>query len=386
MTRDNHGFKQYTREEIIQLAQNWFNEHEKLVQRDLKHENNMPSSCQVTKHFGTLQNLLNEAGIKSTTSEKLFKRKCLSDEEMLENYKKFVEEHLKTHMYLPTNDDLDKCPTIQSTSVYINRFGSFDNVNRLIGYGGYNVKVLEEDMLNKYKQACVDQGHVLSSREITALSQSTNNYIYCTESYLAHFGTLHNLQEICGLDKTKPGAGATKEELIEKLKWLGSYIGRTPVMYDLSLYKNMPSANVYTNTFGSFKEALKEAGYQTKRNYKTKNGVRLFSTYELKLARVLESYKIPYETEIYYKDVISNFKRRYRFDFRINLNGLFYYIEMFGIVGNKVYDNRKEEKIQLCKTHHIPLIQFEQEDIYSKTNQQIYEKLISDIKKFKEVT
>ena len=61
MTRDNHGFKQYTREEIIQLAQNWFNEHEKLVQRDLKHENNMPSSCQVTKHFGTLQNLLNEA-------------------------------------------------------------------------------------------------------------------------------------------------------------------------------------------------------------------------------------------------------------------------------------------------------------------------------------
>lgn len=386
MTRDNHGFKQYTREEIIQLAQNWFNEHEKLVQRDLKHENNMPSSCQVTKHFGTLQNLLNEAGIKSTTSEKLFKRKCLSDEEMLENYKKFVEEHLKTHMYLPTNDDLDKCPTIQSTSVYINRFGSFDNVNRLIGYGGYNVKVLEEDMLNKYKQACVDQGHVLSSREITALSQSTNNYIYCTESYLAHFGTLHNLQEICGLDKTKPGAGATKEELIEKLKWLGSYIGRTPVMYDLSLYKNMPSANVYTNTFGSFKEALKEAGYQTKRNYKTKNGVRLFSTYELKLAQVLESYKIPYETEIYYKDVISNFKRRYRFDFRINLNGLFYYIEMFGIVGNKVYDNRKEEKIQLCKTHHIPLIQFEQEDIYSKTNQQIYEKLISDIKKFKEVT
>lgn len=385
MTRDNHGFKQYTREEIIQLAQNWFNEHRKLVQRDLKHENNMPSSCQVTKHFGTLQNLLNEAGIKSTTSEKLFKRKCLSDEEMLENYKKFVEEHLKTHMYLPTNDDLDKCPTIQSTSVYINRFGSFDNVNRLIGYDGYNVKVLEEDMLNKYKQACVDQGHVLSSREITALSQSTNNYIYCTESYLAHFGTLHNLQEICGLDKTKPGAGATKEELIEKLKWLGSYIGRTPVMYDLSLYKNMPSANVYTNTFGSFKEALKEAGYQTKRNYKTKNGVRLLSTYELKLAQVLESYKIPYETEIYYKDVISNFKRRYRFDFRINLNGLFYYIEMFGIVGNKVYDIRKEEKIQLCKTHHIPLIQLEQEDVYSKTNQQIYEKLINDIKKFKEV-
>ena len=44
MIKDNHGYNQYTKEEIIELAQNWFNEHGRLVQRDLKHANGLPSS------------------------------------------------------------------------------------------------------------------------------------------------------------------------------------------------------------------------------------------------------------------------------------------------------------------------------------------------------
>ena len=225
MVKDNHGYNQYTREEIIQLAQDWFKKNGRLVQRDLKHVNNLPSSSQVTKHFGSLQNLLKEANIVSTTNPKLFTREKLSDEEMLDNYKKFVKEHLKNHMYLPTNDDVDKCDWLQSTSVYVNRFGSFDNIHKLIGYEGYNNQVLEQDMLFKYKRACNDYGHVLSSREITEISKSTNGYIYGTETYLNHFGSLHNLQEICGFDKTIPGRGANREELIDyKKKWLFSVV------------------------------------------------------------------------------------------------------------------------------------------------------------------
>ena len=75
-------------------------------------------------------------------------------------------------------------------------------MNKLIGYEGYNNKVLEEDMIFKYKRACKEYGTVLSSREITKIFKATNNYIYSTEAYLNHFGTLHNLQELCGFDKT----------------------------------------------------------------------------------------------------------------------------------------------------------------------------------------
>lgn len=385
MIKDNHGYNQYTKEEIIELAQNWFNEHGRLVQRDLKHANGLPSSCQVTKHFGTLQNLLKEAGIQSTTNPNLFNREQLSDEEMLENYKKFVEDHLKTHMFLPTNDDLDKCQSIQCTSVYISRFGSFNNVNKLIGYEGYNNKVLEEDMIFKYKRACKEYGNVLSSREITKISKATNNYIYSTEAYLSHFGTLHNLQELCGFDKTIPGRGATREELIEKLQWLGDVLDRRPLESDLKLYKRMPSGNAYFKEFGSFRKALNEAGFEKQKIYETKNGTKCRSTYELKLAQVLESYNISFENEVLYKDVIPNFKRKYRFDFVVELNNRKYYIELFGIEGNELYEKRKQEKIQICEENNIPLIQLYQSDIYSKTNQEIYETLFNYIEDLKEV-
>lgn len=136
MVKSNHGYNQYTKEEIIELAQKWFEKYGKLVQRDLLHKNGLPSSSQVKKHFGSLQNLLKEANIKSTTNPNLFNREQLSDDELLRNYKFFVENHLKTHMFLPTNDDLNKCESMKSVSLYISRFGSFDNINRLIGYQG----------------------------------------------------------------------------------------------------------------------------------------------------------------------------------------------------------------------------------------------------------
>ena len=304
---------------------------------------------------------------------------------MLENYKKFVEEHLKTHMFLPTNDDLDRCQSIQCTSAYISRFGSFNNVNKLIGYEGYNNKVLEEDMIFKYKRACKEYGNVLSSREITKIFKATNNYIYSTEAYLSHFGTLHNLQELCGFDKTRPGMGATRKELIEKLQWLGDVLGRRPVESDLKLYKRMPSGKAYFKEFGSFRKALNEAGFKKQKIYETKNGTKCRSTYELKLAQVLESYNISFENEVLYKDVIPNFKRKYRFDFVVELNNCKYYIELFGIEGNELYEKRKKEKIQICEENNIPLIQLYQSDIYSKTNQEIYETLFNYIEDLKEV-
>lgn len=381
MTKDSHGYNQYTKEEIIQLAQDWFDKNGRLVQRDLKHANNLPSSAQVTKHFGSLQNLLKEANIVSTTNPKLFQREELSGEEMLDNYRQFVEEHLKTHIYLPTNDEVDSCPYIQCASVYIRRFGSFERINELIGYNQkeFNNTAFEKDMLFKYKRACEEYGHTLSSREITKICKETDNYIYSTEAYLNHFGTLHNLQEICGLDKTVPGKGATRDELIEKLRWLGNELGRRPVSSDLILYKNMPSENAYLNEFGSFKIALNEAGFDRQRILKTRNGIKVRSVYELKLAQVLESYNISYENEIMYKDIIPNFKRKYRFDFRVNIDGNLYYIELFGIEGNEKYEKRKQEKISLCKKHNIPLIQLYQADIYSKTNKEIYKTLLNYI-------
>ena len=44
-----------------------------------------------------------------------------------------------------------------------------------------------------------------------------------------------------------------------------------------------------------------------------------------------------------------------------------------------MYEKRKREKIKLCEENNIPLIQFYQSDIYSKTNKEIYETLLNYI-------
>lgn len=169
MNVDNHGYTQYDRNEILVLIRKWYKEHGKIVIRDLKHRNNLPSVNQVINIFGSFQNCILEAGISIDNKKHLFNRECLSDKEMLESYKDFVVEHLKTHIYLPTNDEVDACQYIQSTCVYIRRFGSFENINHLIGYNQkeFNRDAMERDMLYKYKSACEDIGHVLNSREIT---------------------------------------------------------------------------------------------------------------------------------------------------------------------------------------------------------------------------
>lgn len=235
--------------------------------------------------------------------------------------------------------------------VFIRRFGSFERINKLIGYNQkeFNNNALEKDMLFKYKRACEEHSHTLSSREITELSKRNKEYIYSTEAYTTHFGSMHELQEICGLDKTMCGKNATREGMIERLQWLGNELGRRPVQTDLKYYKSIPSANAYLNEFGSFKTALNEAGFEKQKIFKTKNGVKLRSWYELKLAQVLESYNIEYDNEIMYKDIIPNFNRKYRFDFRIKINGKIYYIELFGIQGNELYEKRKREKLNYVK-------------------------------------
>lgn len=380
MVKSKQGYKLYSREEIKSLVTDWYNTHGKIVIRDLRHKNNLPSVTQVTNEFGTFQDCLIECGIYVKTPT--FDRVSYSDDELINMYRNFVDEHLSMNLYLPTNEDIDSNEDIPSSSTFVHRFGSFENLNSIIGYNqkDFNNSALEKDMIFKYMRACKEYGKTLSSREITELSKNNKEYIYCTMAYLNHFDSLHNLQEICDVVLTRPGTNTTRDVMIDKLKELGNVLGRTPVQKDLILYDFIPSCSAYIREFGSFKIALKESGYGKIRMLKTKNGIRCNSTYELKLAQFFESYNIPYKSEIMYKDVIKGFDRKYRFDFLININEKDIYIELFGIEGNENYDKRKSEKIELCKEHNIPLLSIYQSDIYSKTNKEIYEMLIERMK------
>lgn len=373
MEKSKEGYALYSKDECIQLVKSWYKEHGKIRIRDLRHSNGLPSTSQVIHIFGSFKQCLIESGIVLDNASN-FDRESLSDFELLKKYRVFTEEYLKLNLFLPTLESIDIEETLPHSSTYINRFGSISNLNKLIGFNQneHNNKALEDDMLFKYKRACKYYNKVLSSREITALSKNKKDYIYSTMAYLNHFGSLKNLQDVCGFICTRPGNNITRDDMINCLRKLGAIIGRKPIQKDLILFDFMPSCSSYCREFGSFKNALKEAGYEKIRILKTKNGVKVNSTYELKFAQVLELHDINYETEVMYNSVIPNFERKYRFDFVILLNNSKYFIEIFGIEGNDNYDKRKLEKIELCQKYKIPLIQVYQEDIYAKTNAEIY--------------
>jgi len=79
------------------------------------------------------------------------------------------------------------------------------------------------------------------------------------QTVIEHFGSWNAAKRKAGL---VPRRFATREELLRVLKELGDKLGRIPSARDLDERKGtMPSKSLYWHTFGSLREALRQAGY-----------------------------------------------------------------------------------------------------------------------------
>lgn len=375
-----------TDEELLQILRDYNNNVGFPTVRKFKSTNGLPSSGTYKNRFGSFSKALELAGVEIPEERKKdFGRVELSDGELLSGLKKFTEETLQTQLTLPSCNQIALCPYIQSDSTYAARFGSVDIAYSLIGYNReeFNNKRLEDDMLKKYMEIYETLGRTPNSRDIDRFSKD-NPYYYSASTYINHFGNIMDLQRICKLSLTKASQRKTKKDLLDDLVWLSEEIERTPFQQDLIQCPLVAKPNKYVRVFGSFKQAIIEAGLEpNSKTYITKQGNKCLSYLEYKFTKILENYNIPFQKEVYYKTVISNFDRQYRFDYVVEMNKEKYYIEIFGITGNEKYEIRKNEKIQLCKDNNIPLITFDFNDFWSNTNEQIYELLLHEIQEDK---
>ena len=79
------------------------------------------------------------------------------------------------------------------------------------------------------------------------------------QTVIEHFGTWNAAKRAAGL---VPRRFVTREELIAVLKRLGEELGRPPTARDLDERRGLvPSKSLYWHTFGSFSNALREAGF-----------------------------------------------------------------------------------------------------------------------------
>ncbi len=79
------------------------------------------------------------------------------------------------------------------------------------------------------------------------------------QTVIEHFGAWNAAKRAAGL---MPRRFATREELVDQLRRLGTELGRTPTAEDIKQRRgSMPSTSLYWHTFGSLATALREAGF-----------------------------------------------------------------------------------------------------------------------------
>jgi Homing endonuclease associated repeat len=120
---------------------------------------------------------------------------------------------------------------------------------------GIRKRYSDEDILGQLK-SCAER--LSRSPTMREFSEDTETTIH-PQTVIERFGSWNRAKRAAGL---VPRRFATKEELLRCLRELGEKLGRTPTAKDIDANRGLvPSKSLYWHTFGSFRNALREAGF-----------------------------------------------------------------------------------------------------------------------------
>jgi hypothetical protein len=120
---------------------------------------------------------------------------------------------------------------------------------------GLRRRYTNEEILEELRAAAERLGRSPTMREF---AQDPEARVH-PQTVIEHFGTWNAAKRAAGL---YPRRFLTREDLLAQLQALGRELGRTPKTRDLaSRRRALPSASLYAHTFGSFANALREAGF-----------------------------------------------------------------------------------------------------------------------------
>jgi len=121
---------------------------------------------------------------------------------------------------------------------------------------GLRRRYTDEDILDELRTAAERLGRSPTMREFARDPEARVH----PQTVIEHFGTWNAAKRAAGL---VPRRFLTREELLDQLRGLGAELGRVPTARDLAARRrSMPSASLYSHTFGSLANALREAGFE----------------------------------------------------------------------------------------------------------------------------
>lgn len=199
------------------------------------------------RHFGSWSTALESAGFDTQNS-----CKNVSDGELVRELNRLSAE-------------LDKVPSVSDMrrdggydpSTYQRRFGSWSRAVQDAGLkfshdGRWGIS--RGDLIDELVRLYDDLGRSVRVEDMR------NQGRFGTGSYYREFGSWNTALDIADIPLNVPGREATDEDLIDEVRRVGSKAGRVPRYEDLVEY-GMYCPDVYRDTFGSWADALDEAGY-----------------------------------------------------------------------------------------------------------------------------
>jgi Homing endonuclease associated repeat len=124
---------------------------------------------------------------------------------------------------------------------------------------GLRRRYTDEEILDELRKAAERLGRSPTMREFAEDAEARVH----PQTVIEHFGTWNAAKRAAGLF---PRRFLTREELLEQLRTLGAELGRPPTARDLAARgRSLPSASLYAHTFGTFADALREAGFEVLR-------------------------------------------------------------------------------------------------------------------------
>ena len=120
---------------------------------------------------------------------------------------------------------------------------------------GMRRRYSDDEILSELKECAERLGRSPTMREF----EGDRSVHVHPQTVIERFGSWNRAKRAAGL---VPRRFATKEELLRCLRELGDKLGRTPTAKDIDANRGLvPSKSLYWHTFGSFTNALREAGF-----------------------------------------------------------------------------------------------------------------------------
>lgn len=220
---------------------------------DMRTRDDVPSVSTYQSRFGSWSQAHQEAGLEPRTQE------IHTDGTLLEG----IADLAAKVGGQPTADQMDERGPY-AVSVYQRAFGSWTAALQEAGFDPIQYRYADEELLDALHQITTDLGH---SPQVTDAMKHDD--FPSLQVYYGRFGSWENALEQAGVE-LPPSREFTNDELLTELHKLAADLGRTPTMKEMQINEDTPSATVYKGHFGSWNEALQEAGLESvKRDHYT---------------------------------------------------------------------------------------------------------------------